>query len=163
MVFEPMVEMEIPELHDFLEQEFPQVADEVRIEALSVDAITMRLKVGEHHRRPGGTLGGPAMFMLADVAAYCIILSRIGWRPLVVTTIAGIDFLRKPAADRDLLCVASILKMGRALVVVEAKLFSEGQENPVARANLTYSIPPEDRPQEVLIYLHKQDTENAGN
>ena len=163
MVFEPMVEMEIPELHDFLEQEFPQVVDELRIEALSVEAITVRLKVGDHHLRPGGTLGGPAMFMLADVSAYCIVLSRIGWRPLVVTTNAGIDFLRKPAAGRDLLCVASILKMGRELVVVEAKLFSEGQDAAVARANLTYHIPPEDRPQEVILYLNKQDAENAGN
>jgi uncharacterized protein (TIGR00369 family) len=146
------VEMEIPELHDFLEQEFPQVAAEVRIEALTDAATTVRLKVTERHLRPGGTVSGPAMFMLADVAAYCAILSRIGWRPLAVTTNAGIDFIRKPAAGRDIFCVASILKMGRALVVVEAKLFSDGTDAPVARANLTYSLPPEDRPAEVIFY-----------
>ncbi|WP_037279175.1 PaaI family thioesterase [Rubellimicrobium mesophilum] len=149
-----MPQMEIPELHDFLAQEFPQVADEVRIEALTDDSITVRLKVSDRHLRPGGTLGGPAMFMLADVAAYCAILSRIGWRPLAVTTNAGIDFLRKPAPGRDLLCEATILKFGRVLVVVEARIFSEGTAGPVARANLTYSIPPSDRPSEVIIYLN---------
>lgn len=145
-----MPEMDIPELHDFLVKEFPQVADEVHVEALSDDAITVRLRVGPRHLRPGDTLGGPAMFMLADVAAYCLILSRIGWRPLAVTTNAGIDFLRKPASDRDLLCEATILKFGKVLVVAEARLFSEGGTAPVARANLTYSIPPEDRPTEVI-------------
>jgi uncharacterized protein (TIGR00369 family) len=150
-----MPEMEVPELHDFLAQEFPQVADEVRIVALDDESITVRLKVADRHLRPGGTVGGPAMFLLADVAAFCMILSRIGWRPLVVTTNAGIDFLRKPAADRDLLCEATILKMGRALVVIEARLFSEGAAPPVARANLTYSLPPEDRQVEVIYYLNR--------
>lgn len=150
-----MPEMEVPELHDFLALEFPQVADEVRIEALDDESITVRLRVEDKHLRPGGTLGGPAIFLLADVAAYCMILSRIGWRPLAVTTNAGIDFLRKPAADRDLLCRATILKTGRALVVVEARLFSEGAEPLVARANLTYSLPPEDRPIEVTYYLNR--------
>ena len=145
-------EMEVEELLDFLAEEFPQVADEVTVERLTETGAVLRLRVAERHLRPGGTLGGPAMFMLADVAAYCAILSRIGWRPLVVTTNAGIDFLQKPSADRDLLCEASILKLGRALVVVEAHLFSEGRAEAVARANLTYSIPPQDRPVEVIFY-----------
>jgi len=145
-----MPEMDIPKLHEFLAQEFPQVADDVRVEELSDESITVRLRVAERHLRPGGTLGGPAMFLLADVAAYCLILSRIGWRPLAVTTNAGIDFLRKPAADSHLLCEATILKMGRALVVVEARLFSEGVRDLVARANLTYSLPPEGQTPEVL-------------
>ena len=135
--------MDVAALHDFLRQEFPQVADEVRVERVTEAGAVVRLLVGERHLRPGGSLGGPAMFMLADVGAYCAILSRIGWRPLTVTTNAGIDFLRKPAGDRDLLCEATILKLGRSLVVVDARLFSEGAEAPVARANLTYSIPPD--------------------
>ena len=134
--------MGIADLHDFLGREFPQVAGEVRVERLTPEGLVLRLRVGEHHLRPGGTLAGPAMFMLADVAAYCAILSRIGPRPLTVTTNAAIDFLRKPAAGRDLLCEAAILKLGRVLVVVDARLFSDGGEALVARASLTYSIPP---------------------
>jgi uncharacterized protein (TIGR00369 family) len=137
-----MSAMDMAELHDFLARESPQVADEVRIEALGGEGLTLRLKADERHLRPGGTLGGPAMFLLADVAAYCLVLSHIGGRELAVTVNAGIDFVRKPAADRDLLCEATLLKLGRTLAVVEARLFSEGRAEAVARANLTYSIPP---------------------
>lgn len=134
--------MDIPALHGFLAREFPQVAEEVRVEALDEQGITLRLHVAERHLRPGGTLGGPSIFLLGDVAAYGAILSRIGPQALAVTTNAGIDFLRKPAASRDLLCRAEILKLGKVLVVVEARIFSEGLAEPVARANFTYSIPP---------------------
>ncbi len=137
-----MTRMDIPALHGFLAREFPQVADDVRVERLDGQGLTLRLRVSERLLRPGGTLGGPSIFLLGDVAAYCAILSRIGPQALAVTTNAGIDFLRKPTADRDLLCEATILKLGRVLVVVEARMFSDGVADPVARANLTYSIPP---------------------
>ncbi|TNC51262.1 PaaI family thioesterase [Rubellimicrobium rubrum] len=134
--------MDIEALQVFLAREFQQVAGDVRIDGLDIDRLTMRLLASDRHLRPGGTVGGPAIFMLADVAAYCVILSRIGPRALTVTTNAGIDFLRKPAANRDLLCEATILKLGRSLVVVDTRILSEGSGLLVARANLTYSIPP---------------------
>ncbi len=137
-----MTRMDIPALHGFLASEIPQVADDVRVERLDGQGLTLRLRVSERLLRPGGTLGGPSIFLLGDVAAYCAILSRIGPQALAVTTNAGIDFLRKPTADRDLLCEATILKLGRVLVVVEARMFSDGIAEPVARANFTYSIPP---------------------
>jgi acyl-coenzyme A thioesterase PaaI-like protein len=37
---------------------------------------------------------------------------------------------------------ARLLKLGRSLVVGDVLVFSEGQGEPVARASLTYSIPP---------------------
>lgn len=147
-------EMEVEELRDFLVQEFPQVAGEIGVERVTEAGAACRLRVAERHLRPGGTVGGPAMFLLADVTVYCAIISRIGWRPLTVTTNAGIDFLRKPAPGRDLICEAALLKLGRSLVVVDARLHSDGHPEPVARANFTYSIPPQDRPVEV-IYYHK--------
>jgi uncharacterized protein (TIGR00369 family) len=140
-----MLQMDIQGLQAFLAREFPQVSEDVRIDGLDVDRLTMRLLASDRHLRPGGTVGGPAIFMLADVATYCVILSRIGPLALTVTTNAGIDFFRKPAADRDLLCEATILKLGRSLVVADTRIFSEGSGLLVARANLTYSIPPAPR------------------
>jgi acyl-coenzyme A thioesterase PaaI-like protein len=92
------------------------------------------------------------MFLLADVTAYCAVISRIGWRPLVVTTSAGLDFLRKPAAGRDLLCEAEVLKVGRTLVVTETRLFSGGAPDAVARASFTYAVPASERHDEVIYY-----------
>ena len=82
------------------------------------------------------------MFALADVALYLAILSRLGPVALAVTTNCAIDFMRKPAAGRDLRADARILKLGRSLVVGDVMIFSEGQAGAVARASLTYAIPP---------------------
>jgi acyl-coenzyme A thioesterase PaaI-like protein len=82
------------------------------------------------------------MFALADVAIYLMILSRIGPVALAVTTNCAIDFLRKPAAGRDLIAEARLLKLGRVLAVGDVLIYSEGTADPVARASLTYSIPP---------------------
>ena len=41
-----------------------------------------------------------------------------------------------------LLAEARVLKLGRVLAVGDVMIFSEGAEAPVARAGLTYSIPP---------------------
>lgn len=83
------------------------------------------------------------MFALADVSAYLAILAMIGPKALAVTTNCSIDFMRRPKAGVDLLCECRLLKLGRVLAVGECLLFSEGLDAPVARASLTYSIPPE--------------------
>ena len=85
------------------------------------------------------------MFGLADVAMYLAILSRVGPVALAVTTNCSIDFLRKPAAGRDLLAGARILKLGRSLAVGDVMIRSEGVAEVVARAGLTYSLPPDSR------------------
>ncbi|MFM1862204.1 MAG: hypothetical protein RLZ26_726 [Pseudomonadota bacterium] len=134
--------MTIADLHRFLQERFEQVAGDMRIDALDPDGITLRLRVGAHHLRPGGTVSGPSMFALADVAVHLAILARIGPVALAVTTGASIDFMRKPEAGRDLIGTARILKLGRSLAVGDVLIRSEGRAPVVARASLTYAIPP---------------------
>ncbi|KAF0674724.1 PaaI family thioesterase [Profundibacterium mesophilum] len=129
-------------LKDFLHREFPQVADDFRIEHVDTDSLVVRLAVSERHLRPGNTVSGPSMFALADVAIYLAILARLGPVALAVTTNCSIDFLRKPLAATDLLAEARILKFGRTLVVGDVILRSDGDAAPVARAGLTYALPP---------------------
>lgn len=130
------------ELGAFMARAFPQAAGDFLVEHLTEDGIVMRLKVTEKHLRPGGTVSGPSIFGLADVAVYLAILSRIGPVALAVTTNGAVDFLRKPAAGVDLLAEARLLKLGRVLAVGDVLIRSEGMEAPVARSNMTYSIPP---------------------
>ena len=136
------LKMDVDALHDFLREVFPQVSDDFVVDAVGEHSITMRLAVDHRHLRPGGTVSGPSMFALADVAAYLLILAHIGPQALAVTTNCSIDFMRKPAAGVDMICEGRLLKLGRALAVTDVLIFSEGQADPVARANLTYSIPP---------------------
>ena len=63
----------------------------------------MRLSVAERHLRRGGTVSGPSIFTLTDVAFYLALMAAIGPETLAVTTNAGVDFLRKPVAGVDLI------------------------------------------------------------
>ena len=130
------------ELTRFLEQEFPQVAGDFAIEEVGDMRVCVRLLVGERHLRPGGTVSGPSIFALADVTVYLATLAMIGPEALAVTTNCSIDFMRKPTASVDLIAECRLLKLGRVLSVGDVLIFSEGLEAPVARAGLTYAIPP---------------------
>ena len=136
------LKMTADELTEFLAREFPQVAADFAIEDVGARRIKVRLVVGERHLRPGGTVSGPSIFALADVAVYLALLAMIGPEALAVTTNASVDFLRKPAAGVDLIAECRLLKVGRVLAIGDVLIFSDGMAEPVARANLTYSIPP---------------------
>lgn len=136
------LKMNVADLTEFMQAEFPQVAGDFRIEEVGTRFIRVRMPVTERNLRPGGTVSGPSMFALADVSIYLAILAMIGPQALAVTTNCAIDFMRKPAAGADMLAEARILKLGRVLAVGDVLLFSEGMDEPVARAGLTYSIPP---------------------
>jgi uncharacterized protein (TIGR00369 family) len=131
------------EVEAFLDREFPQIAigREFILESIGPMRSRMRLVSSEKHLRPGGTMSGPAMFGLADVCLYATILAQIGPVALAVTTNLNINFLRRPAAG-DLIAECRLLKLGRRLAVGEVFLYSAGEEDPVAHATGTYSIPP---------------------
>jgi len=136
------LKMGLDELHRFLDAEFPQVAGDFELLDVSPMHLVVRALVHERHLRPGGTVSGPTMFALADVAMYLAILAMIGPEALAVTTNCSIDFMRKPAAGQNLRAEARLLKLGRSLAVGDVLIYSEGGDAAVARASLTYSIPP---------------------
>lgn len=140
------VKMTAADLMSFLDREFPQVSGEFAIEEVGEMHIRTRLLVGERHLRPGGTVSGPSIFALADVSVYLGILAMIGPEGLAVTTNCSIDFMRKPMAGVDLIAECRLLKLGRVLAVGDVLIYSEGMSAPVARASLTYSIPPQMKP-----------------
>jgi acyl-coenzyme A thioesterase PaaI-like protein len=59
------------------------------------------------------------LMAVADIALYVAILGEIGIVPLTVTTSLNINFLRKPSAERDILALCKLIKLGRALAVGE--------------------------------------------
>jgi uncharacterized protein (TIGR00369 family) len=130
------------EMAPYLEEVFPQVTGMFGIDRIESGLAVMRLYNDERHLRPGGTVSGPAMFSLADVAAYVAVMAHVGREALAVTTHCSIDFMRKPSSGVDVIAEARLLKLGRTLAVLNVLLYSEGTEAPVASASLTYSIPP---------------------
>jgi acyl-coenzyme A thioesterase PaaI-like protein len=128
------------EIAAFLVAEFPQ--NKCTVESVGPRTATIRHPVGVGELRPGGTVSGPVLMASADLALYVAILGEIGIVPLTVTTNLSINFLRKPAGDRDVIGVCTLLKLGRTLVVGEVALYSEGDDVPVAHVVGTYAIPP---------------------
>ncbi|HTZ80416.1 MAG TPA: PaaI family thioesterase [Stellaceae bacterium] len=108
---------------------------------LSEGKAVFRLPYRADWLRPGGTISGPMLMGLADLAMYAVVMSAVGRIELAVTTNLNINFLRKPAPV-DVIAEARMLKLGKRLAVGEVELFSEGDPDMVAHVTATYSIPP---------------------
>ena len=128
------------EMEEFFSKEFPQAS--FVIESFDKGSVTIRRKVDTGDLRPGGTVSGPTMMSLADCAIYAAVLREIGLVALAVTTSLNINFLRKPVADKDILGVCKLLKLGKTLAIGEVTIYSEGDDRPIAHSVGTYSIPP---------------------
>lgn len=135
------------ELAAYLDEVFPERYANwppVHIERLAPYEAYLRMEIQESQLRPGGTISGPTMFMLADFSIYAAILAMIGRVPLAVTTNLSINFLRRPL-QRDLLADVKLIKLGKRLAVGDVALRSDGLDELVAQATGTYSIPPPDK------------------
>ena len=138
--------MDVETLNAFLVEVFPQL-DQGREDdgepslmatRIASGAVDMRLVSDSRHIRPGGTISGPALFTLADVTGYGLVLSHIGREALAVTTNLNINFMRK-ARPGTVTSQGRLLKLGRRLAVFDAVMKAEGEI--IAHATGTYAIP----------------------
>lgn len=114
----------------------------VQVEQLEKGMARVRIPFRDDFIRPGGTIAGPVLMGLADLAMYGAVLTLIGRVELAVTTNLNINFLRRPRPG-DIIAEARILKLGKRLAVGEVGLFRDGDEEMVAHVTSTYSIPPQ--------------------
>lgn len=132
------------QIEDFLAREFPQIhAGGPVFKCIDVGpgTATLRFHPNEDHLRPGGTVSGPALFTLADVAAYVALLAHIGPVALALTTNLNINFINR-ADPVALDGVCRILKIGRSLAVLEVTIERTDTRQVIAHAMATYSLPP---------------------
>jgi uncharacterized protein (TIGR00369 family) len=138
-----VAKMSVAELGAFLLKEFPQAfaGGDISIERADGTSCLIRERFHDRMLRPGGTVSGPTLMALADVAMYVVLLSAIGPVGLAVTTNLNINFLRKGAPGQDVLAAAKLLKLGKRLAVGEVSLLSGTSPEPIAHVTATYSIP----------------------
>lgn len=137
-----MSKVDIEQFNSILRVELPSAADTgIYLESIGEGEAVLVLPYTDHSLRPGGTIAGPFMMMLADVCMFAVVLSMLGEIKLAVTTSFNINFLRKPS-QTDLRARGKIIKLGKRLAVVEVSIYSEDEI--VAHATGTYSIPPSD-------------------
>jgi acyl-coenzyme A thioesterase PaaI-like protein len=128
------------EIVAFMASEFPQT--KCMVEAVGDNSSTLSHDIGIDELRPGGTVSGPVLMSISDVALYVAILGKIGIVPLTVTTSLTINFLRKPSSEARIIADCTLLKVGQTLIIGEVSLYSEGSSDLVAHVVGTYSIPP---------------------
>ena len=129
------------QFNQIIEHDLPWAADAgMRLESIEAGKVVMNLPYHARSVRPGGSISGPHMMMLADASMYAVVLSMIGKVKLAVTTSFNINFLRKPS-ESDLTAEGKIIKLGNRLAVLEVSIFSK--LDIVAHATGTYSIPPD--------------------
>lgn len=118
---------------------------EIRTECFTANEVRVRLPYREALLRPGGTITGPALFALADIALYGLVQARLGRTELAVTTDMTIHFLNRPRPG-DVFARAVPLKVGRRLFIgsvrLEAAEDADGAGPILAHAVGTYSLPP---------------------
>ncbi len=139
-----IAKMSVAELEKFLQFEFPQAfsGGDISIESADGASCLLRRRYTHPMLRPGGTISGPMMMGLADLAMYGLVMSAIGRVELAVTTNLSINFLRRPP-PRYLEARARLLKLGKRLAVGEVELYSAGEDEMVAHVVATYSLPPD--------------------
>ena len=131
------------EVEAFLDREFPQLLLDGRVflvEDVGPKTARMRLRTGDRHLRPGGTVSGPSLMTLTDLVFYVAILGSIGPVTGVVTANLNFNFLRRPE-PRDVVAECRLFRVGRRLAVGEARLFGDGGAEMVCHATGTYAIP----------------------
>lgn len=137
-----MPKMTPDEIKTFMKKVFPQARMPVEFDELRDGFVRIRIGVTDRHLRPGATVSGPTLMAIADTAMYYLVLGMIGPVALALTTNLNINFLRAPKLA-DIIAEAKMLKLGKRLAVGQVTIYSDGSDEPVAHATVTYSIPPD--------------------
>jgi uncharacterized protein (TIGR00369 family) len=132
--------MDLERIEAWFRQHFPDFERVMKVEMAQPRRARVRLHVENTLLRPGGTVSGPSMMLLADTAVYAALLAEDADAGDAVTSNFNISFLRRPRPV-DLMAEAELLSVGRRLVVGEVHLRSEGDQNLLAQATVTYARP----------------------
>lgn len=114
------------------------------IDVVSADARHARVRLvgNEHITRPGGSIAGPVLFAMADLATYALTLA-LRHEESAVTASLLMNFLR-PAFSPPLIAEAVPLRAGRSLLTYDVRIWSEaeGPERLIAQATATWAATP---------------------
>ena len=135
--------MTIPQVEAFLDKVFPELLIHGRIytvTSLVPHGATVRMAYHPSQLRPGGTISGPSIMGLADLALFVALLGAIGPVDQAVTSNLNITFLRRPQ-PAALLAECRLFRVGQRLASGDVALRSENSDAIVAHATATYAIP----------------------
>jgi len=112
------------------------------IEDIRLPEVVCVLPFKEKFLRPGNTISGPTLMMLADVAMYGLVLSLDAEQIMAVTQDLHMHFLARPEAV-TLEAIATLVKRGRRTIVMRVDLYTrhpDGSRKLVAFATGSYAV-----------------------
>lgn len=127
------------QITEFLQQHFPATQQDFHIAEIYAQGISVLCTIEPEHLRHGGSVSGPTMMMLADVAVYMAILAHVGLEIDIFTSSLNVHFLARAMVQTHLRAEVALLKVGRRLIVAEVQLYSDLTADPVAHATVSYS------------------------
>ncbi|MEQ9125417.1 MAG: PaaI family thioesterase [Alphaproteobacteria bacterium] len=124
--------------------ELVPVARQLGIVATELGAdgsAVVRLPYAPEFVRPGGSISGPTLMALADIAMYAGVAGRLGWTPMAMTATQNTTFL-KPPRPEGLIASAEPLRFGPRLAYFAVVIASDSvPETPVAHVTGSYALP----------------------
>jgi len=115
------------------------LAEAWAVEVLHAQGGTARLRLPPRPEllRPGGTISGPALMGLADMAMWAALLSTTDGEDRSLTSNLTIHFLRR-LAPGAVVAEAQLLKPRGRLLYGEVLLRAEGADDPAAHVTSTW-------------------------
>jgi len=110
----------------------------VEVVSVGTGEAVLRLPYRDALLRPGGTISGPALMGLADMAMWAALLTLTGGRDESLTANLSITFLRAPK-PLAVLGEARVIRRGRTLSYGEVTMRSEGEAAPVAHVTTSWA------------------------
>jgi uncharacterized protein (TIGR00369 family) len=122
---------------------YPWFGQWLGIEATEITASSanVRLNVRPEFLRHGGTVSGPIVMAMADVAMYAAIMGAAANGERAVTSDMTMHFMRRPAGA-VLTAEARILRRGKRSMVCAVDVYVEGQGESVCHVVGSYALPP---------------------
>ena len=130
----------LEEITTFISTHFPQANQRFKITAISKNTAEIIFNIQPDSLRPGGTVSGPTLMMIADFALYVAIIANIETGKQAVTTNLSFNFFKKGSGKHDVRAECRLLKVGRTLATGEVFLYSLNSDDPIAHAIGTFAL-----------------------
>ena len=121
---------------------YPWFGQWIGIKATEITARSakVRLDIKPEFLRHGGTVAGPIVMAMADVAMYAAIMGAVADGERAVTSDMTLHFMRRPVGAA-LTAEARILRRGKRSVVCDVDVFVEGLGESVCHVVGSYALP----------------------
>ncbi len=110
----------------------------MQIDGIATGRARALVSIGDEHRNPNGVVHGAVIFAMVDTAMGAATMSTLPDGQFCTSVEVQLRFIR-PATDGDLIADVSVVKKGKSIVHLEARVH-DGDERLIATGGGTFAI-----------------------